>query len=83
MTIYSWLNFGRSAPREWVCDGAKIFGSAARRTTATAQCLRIFERFFIQCCDDADIFPMEKHTNNNSINTIITTSSVVIMWRNF
>ena len=46
VTVSSWLNFGRPAPREGgLRRGEKKFW--LRLTTASAQCLRLSERFFI------------------------------------
>ena len=48
-TISNWLNFGRPTwprPRGGVCGREKIW---LLLTTAIAQCLRLSERFFIQC----------------------------------
>jgi len=44
-TISSWLNFGRCAPRERVCGGAKIFGSALLQP-ARSVCVSV-SAFFI------------------------------------
>ena len=44
LTISSWLNFGRPAPRERGLRRGKSFW--LRLTTASAQCLRISDRFF-------------------------------------
>ena len=41
VTISSWLNFSRPAPREGVCGGAKFFDSALLQP---ARCLRLSER---------------------------------------
>jgi len=45
VTISSWLNFGRPTPREGGLRRGEIFW--LRVTTASAQCLRLSERFFI------------------------------------
>ena len=44
MTISSWLNFGRSAPPERGSAAGRFLW--VRLTTASAQCLRLSERFF-------------------------------------
>ena len=44
VTISSWLNFGRPAPREGGLRRGGYFW--LRLTTASAQCLRLSERFF-------------------------------------
>ena len=44
VTVSSWLNFGRLMPREEGLRRGEIFW--LRLTTASAQCLRLSERFF-------------------------------------
>ena len=48
VTIFSWLNFGRPATREWVCGGAKKFGSTLLRP-ARSVCFSPSAKFILIC----------------------------------